>query len=244
MKAIYGAILLLASTVAASGAPDPQVLDRSCGKVLCTAMVAVERKIVGIGTKAVVEFVSAPSQTLDSVLGVREGERHRFTAYCAHGTIRDEEDGSENALVQIRTPQGTPDPGAVPPEKAVLHTRLLKAAMDYACAPGAERAEDVPYHGTWASNLEQCSDPDSDAKTTIGDKWLLQWENRCEIRRTVQSQSNRWWLVTDCEGEGEAHKATYRLTLLEKGKLLIEGGQGQALGRDEKMLCPAETKAQ
>jgi hypothetical protein len=243
MNVNFAAIMLLASSVAASAANEVRVLDRSCGQVLCTAMLAIEREIVGGGTKAVVEFVSAPAQTLDSVMGVKRGARHTFTAFCSQGTIRDEEDRSSNSLVQIRETLGTPDGAAVPPEKAQLHTRLLKAAMDYACAPGAEVAVEPLYYGTWATNLEQCADPESDAKTRFDGKGMTGWESHCEVKRAIQSQPSQWWLVMDCEGEGETWKSTYRLTLLGKSKLLIEHGAGTRLSRFVQTLCPAEPKA-
>jgi hypothetical protein len=243
MKAILGTILLLASTASVVVAKEPQVLDRSCGKILCTAMLAIDRKVVGDGTKTVVEFVSAPAQTLDSVLGVKEGARHTFTAFCAAGTIRDEMDKSDNSLIQIReAPAGT-NAGAVPPEKAALHAHLLKAAMDYACAPGAEVERKPPYFGTWASNMEQCANPESEAKMVIDEQGVKGWESLCEVRRTVQSQESQWWLVMDCEGEGETWKSTKRLTLLDKGKLLVEQSTDKSFGRSVEMLCPAQASA-
>jgi len=245
MRAILGTVMLFVSTAGAFGADDPHVLDRSCGKDVCTAMLAVDRKATGSETTATVEFVTAPGDVLDSLLGAREGERHRFTASCWAGTIKDEEDLSPNGLVQIRKAPTGYDTKAVPPTKAALNPRILRIVMDYACAPGAEidnADAGAEYFGTWVPSLDQCDNDESDAKTIIDKAGLKEYESFCEIRRVVPSGQFQWWLVMLCQGEGDTWKEHARVTLLDKGKAMFERSVNKSFSRSVGLLCPAKSE--
>ena len=104
-----------------------------------------------------------------------------------------------------------------------------------ALAPARASAEQ-PYQGVWGANQAACRAQDGTDRMAIKGNRFDWYETHC-VTETVSQAGARWTLKLACQGEGKKWRATTRLSMPSKGRLVLDNAPVGPTKRQTYVRC-------